>query len=232
MRVFYAVFVADRHIEQLLDAIRLLGNPAEKHAAHITLRGPYTQRYRMDLKNRVVQGATVRVSGVNAFWGPRQNTIFLKCDAPELRAVWHKPDYPDYQPHLTLYDGPSRSFAERLLDRLLHCEPIFEFHATELRPLGSSKGQVTLDLAASLDGPLLSRLAGDNFVPEFIHTMNETTRLGWVARFCECLSDRGSSCTEGEERTGTRAATTLRIIRRSSSPTLLSEPSSRQLGFV
>src|SRR5437588_595976 len=114
MRVFYVVYISDETLRKCIDGIRLLSNPFEKESAHITLRGPYRQRYNVDHLSSIVRGTTVLISGVGSFFEAKQNTVFFSCESSHLRAVWHKPNYPDYNPHITLYDGESRRFANEL----------------------------------------------------------------------------------------------------------------------
>jgi hypothetical protein len=117
-RIFYVFYPRDEHLQQILDAIRYLADPNEKTRAHVTLRGPYTQKRSIPTANRIVENSEIEVTGVDAFLGPRQNTVYFALAAPALQGAWHKPDYPEYRPHLTIYDGDSSDFAKLLWSRL------------------------------------------------------------------------------------------------------------------
>ncbi len=178
MRVFYVIYVSDPELEALLDGLRFLANPHEKGRAHVTARGPYRQRYDVSALSRTIAGSRLAVAGVGSFFGPRQNTVFLRCDSPELRAIWHKPDY-GYAPHLTLYDGASRAVADDLLAALERADVRTSFEVSGLEPLVSSKGQANLDLAAAwaLARPRLAAATGRELPPAA-----EVAALPWSER--------------------------------------------------
>lgn len=192
MRIFYAVFVEDAVLEQILNGIRLLCNPQEKHSAHLTVRGPYRQHYQLGAQSQAIRGSQITVNGAGCFWSERQHTVFLRCDSPELHRVWHKPDYPDYNPHITIYDGDSRIFAQKVFDRLSRCNPCFRFPASELQPLVSTKGQNTLDLAASLDVALLEGITDEPFPIGDLPTIDDDQRLRLIGRLCSYLNHHKS----------------------------------------
>ncbi len=178
MRVFYVIYVSDPLLEGILDGVRFLANPHEKGRAHVTVRGPYRQRYDLTAQQRRIAGTRLTCHGAGSFFGPRQNTVFVRCDSPALRDVWHKPDY-GYHPHLTLYDGSSRVVAEDLLTLLEAADARFGFEVVGLEPLLSTKGQANLDLAAAwaLARPLLQERLGAD-LPQ----ADAVRRLEWPAR--------------------------------------------------
>ncbi len=186
IRVFYCVYVPPGRNSTLLDTIRLVANPATKHPAHITVRGPYPDYQDPRAWSGAVQGQQVHVGGVGTFFGPGQNTVLLKVEAPVIQALWHKPDYPEYNPHLTIYDGDSRTFAEALRDVLEPCDSVFTFPAMGLEALVSGNGRPPLrcfydpeDVATFLGRPV-SRAE--------IDAADESTRLSWIAALAEQLT--------------------------------------------
>jgi hypothetical protein len=139
----------------------------------------------------MIEGAKIHVDGACTFSGPKQNTVFLKCDAPELRAVWYKPDFPNFSPHLTIYDGSSSTFAEELARLLEDVQPSFSFTATELRAIVSRKNQSTFDLRASLDIRYLSSLLKAEFDVDTALELDAAKRLSWISQLFKCLPHRG-----------------------------------------
>ena len=61
MRVFYVIFPQERDVNTWLNLLRFVAGPEQKHIAHITIRGPYTQRYSLASAAKVIQGHRVRV---------------------------------------------------------------------------------------------------------------------------------------------------------------------------
>lgn len=137
MRVFYVIHIAEPFIQAALNVVRYLSNPAVKHAAHITVRGPYDELQDVVELSSFIADKRIRIDGVSTFYGPSQNTVYLACDAPELAYVWWKPDY-GFNPHLTLYDGDDVIFARQLEALMVRLQVRFSFRATELQTIISS----------------------------------------------------------------------------------------------
>ena len=145
-RLFYVVYLADPFVQSCLDLIRYLAEWSEKTPAHITVRGPYDRRLPAKIEQEIdatMRGAKVDVLGVSAFLNQHQNTIYLRCSAPELSHVWYKPNYP-FNPHLTLYDGDDRAFADDLLAGLNSVAGQFPMTARGVDYIVSIKGERVL----------------------------------------------------------------------------------------
>ena len=188
MRVFYVVMIQDAEVASCLDAIRFIANPLEKRCAHITVRGPYKQHYRMTRLNSLIRRSVIRVDGCGQFSGLNQNTVFLRCDSPELKEAWNKPDYGvGYNPHITIYDGKSREFADQLVDILKKYKLDFCFYANSLLPLESVKGQRRWDLSLSFDRSLVSSIIGDDISPSKVSTLTDDQRLHAIEKVYQYL---------------------------------------------
>ena len=114
MKVFYVAHPPERHLACLLNVVRMLVRPETKHRAHVTIRGPYDAP-QDERAWHVPRDARVTLGVASTFFGPAQNTVYLTVAADDLRGAWHKPDYPAFTPHLTMYDGPSRTTAGLVL---------------------------------------------------------------------------------------------------------------------
>src|SRR5258706_9382861 len=173
MRIFYAAYLLDEPFATLINSIRLLCEPLEKHLAHVTIRGPYDNLLPPDEVeniNRNVNGKHIRVLG-GTFFGPSQATVYLACSASELPFVWHKPDF-DYHPHITLYDGPSLQISRELRMMLLHHEIAFDFTIEALYPLTTTPGQQDLTLRASIPESFI-----DAFFAPLGRSLNDALKL-------------------------------------------------------
>ena len=189
MRVFYAVYIQDDFWRRWMDVIRFLCNPNEKHSAHVTLRGPYKQRYALKAMSEAIEGKVIDVQHVGAFWGISQNTVFLRCDSPYMEKVWYKP-HVGYHPHLTLYDGGLRGFADVLYTILRQHDVRFAFHASKLYPLVSSQGQSGFNLATQFEASEVAEVLGEEVSVHRIHSLDEERRLEMVSQVCNHLFPR------------------------------------------
>lgn len=169
----------------------------------MTVRGPYKERRDASLNawNKRIRGALVRVRALGTFFEDRRNTVFFKCSVPEMREVWHKPDFNEFNPHISLYDGPSRSWAERILRALNKHDFDFAFIADSLIPLISGHGKSVLDNRWILDTALLGRVIGDIDV-NAIFSMSEAGRLTYIERVGSYLSSLDGAPKSWERRSG------------------------------
>jgi 2'-5' RNA ligase len=180
-RIFYVLYVQDRKIRTLLNSIRLICNPREKLESHITVRGPYHRRLsRIKQYNEKIRGSFVHVTGTGTFESSRQSTVYLHCRASFLAKFWCKPDYTEFQPHLTIYDGSSHEFAMALRRVLNSYDLHFSFEVTGLEPLFTTKGQNSADVWMNLDDSVCYALFRRRLVREDVIGMAERDRLALV----------------------------------------------------
>lgn len=182
MRVFYGIFHADPNLQAWLNLLRFLANPNQKLIAHLTVRGPYSQRYGLAAASAVIQGHRLQITEIDAFFGPGQATAILRC-APDakLRKIWHKPDYPDFNPHISICDGLTEDFTRKVLAACKGIRP-FPFLCSALLPIVTKPLKDELSLTRSVDFQLLGKLLGDVFDAEKVRLAEENTRLEWLAR--------------------------------------------------
>jgi hypothetical protein len=185
-RVLYAIYVPPGRARTLIDSIRLFARPQLKHPAHVTVRGPYPDYQDPRQWSAEVRGQTVRVGGVGTFFEDRQNTVFLHVESDALTRVWHKPDYPTGFPHLTIYDGESRCFADSLQGILAERNPRFTFVATGLEPMVLGNGQRPLRTFYD-PSELTEFMTVPPTLPE-IDAADDDIRLSWISALSEHLS--------------------------------------------
>lgn len=155
-RFFMFLFVDDENVEAYLNLAIYVANPAEKWPAHVTVAGPYPNRRSAPKRKPFAQ--EVNVVGVGQFRSLTQNTVFLKIFSPQLEKFWHKPDY-DFNPHMTIYDGPDTFFATALYNALENLDPHFRFTVKEIERVKSIKGQSSFELYSRLRFRMLPELA-------------------------------------------------------------------------
>src|SRR5262249_13709936 len=99
---------------------------------------------------------------------------------------------PDFNPHVTLYDGASRMFAEAVVEILGRYPFSAEFPISELLPLeAGAKGQSSLDLLWSFDGDLVEHVLSRRLEADDLRELDNSQRLDaieGVARYLASLS--------------------------------------------
>lgn len=194
MPLFYAVSFAEPDVRAWLTALRWLCDPSQTHTAHITLRGPeQTKLPKKQLEdfNESLRQSRGKVLGAGAFLTSQQHTVYLSCECSAFHSIWHKPAR-SYNPHMTLYDGGSRSYAEALLQILLSFEIKFEFAPTPLFPILTKTRQVAIPLEAHVPLTTVLRVfQGLGF--EDFRQLEDSTRLEYVTRFADYLFARSGS---------------------------------------
>ncbi len=189
-RTFHVLYLPDGPMASCIDAIRVLANPAEKYKAHITVRGPYKRGgFRLGSVNRILESSEIEVRGAGNFFSSGQNTVYLRCESPNLKAVWDKADF-GFNPHITLYDGPSSAFARELW-RIISSRPYeFSFVAGPLTPLVSKRrSQGGMALQADLDFRLLQEVAQLDADEVTIESLSQSERLNAIDKLSNFLSN-------------------------------------------
>ncbi len=187
-KVFYVVCFADQGIEDCLQAIRLLCNPKAKWRPHITVRGPYKRKYNLEAAARKIKGSRISIHHAGTFFAKNQHTVFLKCVSDALRAIWKKPDFAGYVPHLTLYDGDSREFATALFERLESMDLHFDGEAEGLMPIESQKGQYALPLDPPFASEIVSTAIGKPLDRDTLDGLPLLERLSFIERLLLTLA--------------------------------------------
>lgn len=156
-RHFAFLYPDDEGLQDLLDLAIFILNPKEKLSAHITVAGPFNDPRRLPEESTFF--TKICGMGVDRFTSSHQNTIFIKVDADDLRAIWNKPDFP-YNPHLTLYDGDDWELADRLYEILYEQRMYFCFIVSRVTHIALIKGQGSWDLLSRAKLSLLPELRG------------------------------------------------------------------------
>ena len=187
MAYFEIIEVGHPELRKCLDALRVICNPREKQSAHVTVAGPFRNTPEPHgLRDQVI-GATITVYGVGCFFGERQNTVILECDAPIIKKVWRKYAY-GYTPHITLYDGESQQLAEALYTRAREFDLHFEFPAGRLVRIESTKGQQDFTLASSIEYDFVAHLVGMSIDMQSLDELSTAQRLNFATRVLRFIS--------------------------------------------
>ena len=191
-RIFYVVYFDDHRLQVALDAMRFIANPFEKTRAHITVRGPYTKSINAVGLTKKIAGTEAEADGMDSFFREDQNTVFIRCRSERIREVWQKVDF-GFNPHVTVYDGPSREFAMMLLGRLSRLPVKFHFVVGQVTRLVTYKGQYTMSLREAFDEELTKRLVGEPLGISEIERMPSARRVALIELIARELPKFSSS---------------------------------------
>ena len=177
--IFYVLYVDDIRLSAYLDTIRLLCDPTISDPVHVTVRGPYKgKNYRKTAKWTAFVANNIYFRSIDSFFDAGQNTVFVSCTVPDLETVWWKPSYADGHCHITLYDGTSRTFAEKLFDLLISFDWRFTVPTGMLAILKDRGPQH--DLATWSRRKAVEKETGLDLSWHNIVDTDQSTRLGYI----------------------------------------------------
>ncbi|WP_298435968.1 hypothetical protein [uncultured Jannaschia sp.] len=192
---FVAVGFSDLRVARMLDVMRIICEPDAARPSHVTLRGPYDAKKNVsnsllekDVGQMIVRGPRTFFS--DAYAPREQNTVYLGIEISGIGDYWHKPQYPDGTPHLTIYDGKSRKFAWIVLTTLRKHSWNFSVNSTPMRILEKKKGveQAYLEdfenYRLALDQVFFKGVAFNQ-----IRALSDIERAGALNKACHILHD-------------------------------------------
>lgn len=190
-RIFYVIYLDDTEIGAGLNWIRFLANPSARSMAHITVRGPYKRTIRVDTFNDALKDTSLLIHKVGQFSNSDKHVVFLECESPDLKPFWKKPDFKkSFAPHVTLYNGKSKTFANKLLKTISKCKIEFSLDSPKLAPLFSYNGQYAMVLKSELNMQFWTKCMGKEVKFEEIEHLEADERLALIDRICSFLSSK------------------------------------------
>jgi len=190
-KIVYVIYVNTGTVGVCLDAIRLFASPDAKRFSHVTVRGPYN--YPLDdielaQLNSILDEKSIIINGVGNFFNENQNTVFFTCHSNSLQRIWQKSDYPNYNPHITIYDGDNLAFAQKIYNIISKYQYNVQCGQNKLMSVEIGNGKNGY-LAESLDERLLPQNLGlsKNFKSQ-IYNMTIEDRLNYIEKLCEFLA--------------------------------------------
>ncbi len=122
MNSFVFLEITDREINYLFATIaEIIFGTRPREPVHLTIRGPYGHGVPPGVVSRcreLLRYDVLRIAEVGRFHNQAEEVVFLRVDAPNLRRVWYKPDYPlnqyGFVPHISIYRGPDHRLADLL----------------------------------------------------------------------------------------------------------------------
>jgi len=184
---FYVVYPSSEKIRLLVNAIRVIAEENQRTQVHITVRGPYSKRLSQPKEKEyssIISKEEICVKGVSNFFESNQNTVFFECEEnSNLRKIWKKTTYKDYNPHITLYDGNDKLFASELFEVLNQGFKSFSFRINEISWLEpKNKEKLALfHLINIVDFDNLSKELGQELKLSNIGDLSNDARLRYIS---------------------------------------------------
>jgi hypothetical protein len=134
-------------------------------------------------------GNAMTILEPGSFFFGRQSTVILRCEVVGIRDIWHKPDFQQGEPHITLYDGPSLQMA-RIVK---HIASKFSWNiVTEISDLQvierKSRVDDYLDLYFENVWAVGGRVLGANFSGRSVALLDGLDRVNAISRVCEYIT--------------------------------------------
>lgn len=203
MRYFGVVNINDKNAQTFVDGIRLLCTSKVKHTAHITLKGPKNSKNEIEFQSIRRNEQIVKVNGVGNFFAYGQNTVYLKCDlnddGEQIKSMIDKPDYGNENPHITLYDGDDRVFAEQLYNitqkykiqfQIIISESNYIVQRSDLGIIHSTKDYFRF--SAEFYNHLSYYMGGEEISEEIIDDLSKEQRLAYIEKLLSLFKSWGN----------------------------------------
>lgn len=122
MKYFLFLEFKDSHIEAFLSRLReIFGEERHTSRIHITVRGPYSSAISpkkiKDWKTQLGDQGIV-IQGTGRFKNKKECVVYLKIQCKNLKKIWYKPEYPEYNPHISIYRGSDQKLADDIYEFL------------------------------------------------------------------------------------------------------------------
>jgi 2'-5' RNA ligase len=192
-RFFFVIYLHDETIGSLLDGMRIIADPMQRNFSHITVKGPYwnSQKKRLSIDNKLIEGKEIKITGTGNFFIENQNTVFLKCEErQELYDIWKTKEektYKEFHPHITIYDGKDRTFAQILYETINAHNINFCFTVEKLDLYSTADKIKLFNLKAQVNYSLISKIVGFHISKGNIDTLTETQRITAIDKLCTAI---------------------------------------------
>ena len=120
------LFIDDKIVGPHLQLLRQVCEPSSTSKPHVTVR--YFERLRIPEEYQTMRVTHIdliepgmfkpRPNGSSQSSSDRTQTVFIRCKSDDLAPLEHKPDFPESDFHITVYDGPSERLARNVLREL------------------------------------------------------------------------------------------------------------------
>lgn len=194
---FYVAYPSNENVRNLINAIRIIVEENPRTQVHITVRGPYIRKLsekKIIELSSFIKGERIEIVDVDNFFHSSQNTVFFKCkDNLNLKKVWRKTSYKEYNPHITIYDGIDNTFAHEVFNILKQNFKPFAYQIEELswlEPKNKEKLEI-FHLKAIIDFQIVSNILECEFNLNTVKNLNKMDRLKYISILSRKLYEIG-----------------------------------------
>ena len=199
---FYVVYPSDDTIRLYINAIRVIAEENQRSQVHITMRGPYKKQLpkkKLEELSTLIKGEEIFVINVGNFFNSNQNTVFFTCaETDNLRKVWKKTTYTDFNPHLTIYDGDDNEYAKQLYSILKEQFVPYSFHIQELswlEPKNKEKLEL-FHLKTLIDFDKISSIIDFDLNYSTLQVLDKNERLKFISILAKKLYEMKNNCCQ------------------------------------
>jgi hypothetical protein len=171
-KYFVFLYLEDPRLRSYLDLAIYLLNPDERWPAHVTIAGPFRSAADVPASLRFVE--QLSILGRGRFENGARSTIFLRVGSRDIASRIKKPDFPNAQPHLTIYSGRDRDLADTLYNELAKINLFGVFYATHFEVVESTE-QYKLDFRLGVYPEILPSTAGKSL--DQLRVLDRSTRI-------------------------------------------------------
>lgn len=203
MPAVFVLFINDDIVGPCLELVRKVCDPTSTSRPHVTVR--YVEKLgKNDLQiyNKPITDIDFVEPGAFGLIDKTvqsNRTVFIKCASEALENLSHKPHYPDSVFHVTLYDGHSFEFAEKLLRMVMEFDWNFRLALPENTRLDSieikkrrKKAERTATTSAFSDKlkSLFELITNKTLNEEYLASLSNESTLEIAREICAYLHQK------------------------------------------
>jgi len=193
MTYFFGINIKAQKIDLMFDFIRIILESDFARKNHITLRGPYNRKPKLNSKWLSQKIGPAILSKPDTFFFDDQNTVFLRCELVGIDDIWYKPDYPAGTPHLSIYDGPDRQFAWQVLMTLREFPWQMMLEMSDVKIIEKKSDFVTNFIFNQDDiDQALDEIGGTKYTVEQLKSMKVGQRILLLKKTCAKIHELAS----------------------------------------
>lgn len=192
------LYFEDSIVGPHLELLRNVCEPMSKSRPHVTVRffdKLSIPKNHLKIKVKEIDLVAPGAYGLDVGANQKNKTIFIKCQSDELLSLEHKPDFPTSQFHITLYNGQSRDFAEKILGILKKYSwgfrvelPFTKLKAIEIKSRRSKSIKTIGERKYAIEvSNLFKEISGSDISEKLLISLTEKQRLKYSDQICKKL---------------------------------------------
>lgn len=197
MATVSVLYIDDDIVGPHLELLRNVCEPTSRSRPHVTVR--YFQR--LSVPKEYLNTNVTHIDLIEPGSYGRESTdptinrtVFIRCKSDDLTLLEHKPHYPTGEFHITIYDGKSERFAERLLKVLqafkwrfrVPLPPNTTLTSIEIKSRRSRRDQTPREYSAILE-KIFYNATSNRLSWQYLASLSDEERLQLSGAICNHL---------------------------------------------